>query len=385
MTSQLIFTLLSVMSVALIGRARYQTKSIQELEDVGTPHIGEPPQWPRLSIIVPARDEEETVSAAMHTLLQLDYPNYEIIAVNDRSSDRTGELLDELASTSERLRVIHLTTLPTGWLGKLHALDQGTRVASGELLLFADADIHFEPRLLKSTVSQLEGESLDYLTLIPRIIGESSALKGMIFLFATLFCLKFNAREVNQDDTDAYVGIGVFQLVRAHLFEQTEGWEWLRLEIADDTGLAYLCHRHHARARLYSAIRGVSVRWYASVPEMVRGLEKNLFPVTCRFSLGRAVALSLMMLLLSSSPLILIFLGSWKLGGIFLVTLLGVLCTQDFEGVTWWERGLAYPMWFVLTWALIRSAWKTWRQGGIYWRDTFYSIEELRANQRVKL
>src|ERR1700693_4382257 len=110
----------------------------------------EPPAvWPKVSIIVPARDEAEKIEAAMRSKLAIDYPDFELLAVDDRSQDQTGAILDRLAAEDPRLCVIHLTSLPEDWLGKSHAMQVAASHAQGEFVLFTDADVFFSPDLLR--------------------------------------------------------------------------------------------------------------------------------------------------------------------------------------------------------------------------------------------
>ena len=128
-----------------------------------------PSQWPTVSVLVPAKNEEDTLFSAMQSLLQVDYPALEIILINDRSTDRTGEIIDRLAQLDARVRQIHIDHLPDGWLGKVHALDQGIDVSSGEWLLFTDADIHFAPQTLKRALSYCIQYRKGFLALFPDI------------------------------------------------------------------------------------------------------------------------------------------------------------------------------------------------------------------------
>ena len=112
-----------------------------------------PAKWPRASLVFTARDEGTTLGAAVPTMLALDYPDLELIAINDRSEDDTGAILDKFAATDPRLKVIHVTELPAGWLGKTHGLQLGGEAATGEWILFTDADIHFQPEALQRAVA----------------------------------------------------------------------------------------------------------------------------------------------------------------------------------------------------------------------------------------
>ena len=112
--------------------------------------------WPKVSVVVPACNEADTLERAMSSLLACDYPNLEIVLVNDRSTDQTGHIMDGLSERDQRIHVVHLDHLPAGWLGKLNAMHQGTQRVQGQLLLFTDADVHFEPSSIRRAVSELE-------------------------------------------------------------------------------------------------------------------------------------------------------------------------------------------------------------------------------------
>jgi cellulose synthase/poly-beta-1,6-N-acetylglucosamine synthase-like glycosyltransferase len=118
--------------------------------------------WPKLSLLVACRDEAANVRAALSSVLAQDYPALEVVAVDDRSGDATGAILDELAAQHPMLRVVHVTSLPEGWLGKTHALARASEAATGELLLFTDADVVFAPGALRRAASLRRGRRLQF-------------------------------------------------------------------------------------------------------------------------------------------------------------------------------------------------------------------------------
>src|SRR5713226_4172183 len=126
-------------------------------------------ECPRISILFGARDEEEKLPAALATLMEIDYPNLEVIAVNDRSRDTTPRILDEFAAGHSRLRVVHITELPSGWLGKPYALQKAYEASTGDLLLFTDADVRFKPDVLRRAITLAKQRNLDHLTLFGEI------------------------------------------------------------------------------------------------------------------------------------------------------------------------------------------------------------------------
>ena len=121
---------------------------------------------PRISILFAARDEEEKLAAALATLMEIDYPGLEVIAVDDRSKDATGAILDEFAAAHPRLRVVHISQLPSGWLGKPHALQNAYEASTGDWLLFTDADVRFKPDILRRSIALAKARNLDHLTLM---------------------------------------------------------------------------------------------------------------------------------------------------------------------------------------------------------------------------
>ncbi|MCE7874966.1 glycosyltransferase, partial [bacterium CPR1] len=174
--------LLACLWWGLWWRMRLAVKRVACLRDF-PPH----PDPPGLSIVVAASNEEHTVQAAMSSLLALDYPDLQVIVVNDRSTDRTGDLLERLAARDGRLTVHHVRTLPPGWLGKTHALQQGAGLARHELILFTDADVHFSPDSLRRAVAALQAMDLDHLVVTPWIEARGLIEQVFVSYFNVMF------------------------------------------------------------------------------------------------------------------------------------------------------------------------------------------------------
>ena len=370
-----------ILNILVYLRASHHSALIPELSQVAAPH---PQSWPRLSLIIPACNEEDTIEDALYKVLAIDYPDLQVIVVNDRSTDQTGAIIERVARSYTELQVVHIDTLPPGWLGKLNALHVGTERADGDYLIYADADVHFHAQFFKSVVAYAKHHELDYLSAIPFFRGESWILRSMIFAFSLLFISTTRLGSVNREDKGAYAGVGVFQMIRTSFFDQTPGWTWLKLEIGDDMAMAQMCHQHGARARFLRATDLLSLTWYPSAKALIKGLEKNSFPVGMRFSVTRTLSVSVMISLMVFSPWLLIASDHVALGMIFLsVFTLFNVCTYA-PGISWWERALSPPLSLLIIASIWQSAWKTLRQKGVYWRGTFYSIEELKEGQRLK-
>jgi glycosyltransferase involved in cell wall biosynthesis len=348
-----------------------------------------PPRWPRLSIVIPACNEADTLEQALTTLRAQTYPELEIILVDDRSTDGTGAIIDRLAAADPRIRAVHITSLPDGWLGKVHALEVGTRAATGELLLYTDADVHFAPGALELAVALVEHERLDHLSLLPDARAEGFFEDTLLAVFGALFLRITRAASVGRAGSDAYAGVGAFNLVRRSAFERTEGFRWLRMEVVDDVGLGLLMQRSGARAAFLIGHGVIALRWYPGVAAMARGFEKNMFGFTARWSYARmalGVAATWLMIpapfvaLFSHEPLL------FALGASCFVTL---ACSAMLLGRRAGRRVgplLLFPLGqLVASLLILRSAIACWRHHGVIWRGTAYPLEALRSGQRVRI
>lgn len=353
---------------------------------------GEPGEWPRISIVVPACNEAEHLQSAVETLLQQDYPQLELILVNDRSTDKTGEIIDQLAADNDCIKPVHITSLPADWLGKVHALHQGAKVASGDWMLFTDADIHFEPDTLRRAIAIVTSSKADHLALLPDVITRGFWLKVTVHTFGLLFLLTTRAASVNRPGSRTPIGIGAFNLVRRGCFDQTAGFGWLALEPGDDMALGMLIRRVGGRTLFAVADRHLSVQWYPSLSAMFRGLEKNLFGPGAHYQWWRA-ALQVLLLwtLLAALPaawLLALVQASHSMLSVVAVTTMVHIFFSVIAG-----RGghgdksaflLAPAGLFLISLMMLRASWLCVRNNGIDWRGTHYPLAALRAGQRVK-
>jgi len=125
----------------------------RKLRSLATIQCEAPDRWPLVSVLVPANNEQDTLFDAMQSLLRVDYPNLEVVIIDDRSTDRTGAVAEQLAAADPRIRILHIDELPAGWLGKVHALHRGIEVCNGEWLLFTDADVELRRGTLRRALT----------------------------------------------------------------------------------------------------------------------------------------------------------------------------------------------------------------------------------------
>jgi glycosyltransferase involved in cell wall biosynthesis len=336
---------------------------------------------PPISILFAARDEEEKLPAALATLMEIDYPRLEVIAVDDRSQDATGRILDEFAAAHPRLRVVHVTELPPGWLGKPHALQKAYEASSGEWLLFTDADVRFKADLLRRAIAMVKTENLDHLTLLcdVEMIGFWETV--LITFFGLGFHLGTEPGRVSDARSSRYVGVGAFQLLLRTAYEASGTHRRLAMEVVDDMKLGKIVKQAGFRSCCGVAQDFVAVRWHAGVGNLVRGVTKNFF-AGAGYSLGLVVVQLAGLVMMNVLP----FVGvAFEHGWIRLFCAIAVFIAICFQaGVAIVMRvsplyALTHPLGGLLfCYMLLRSTVVTLWQGGIIWRDTFYPLEELR-------
>jgi cellulose synthase/poly-beta-1,6-N-acetylglucosamine synthase-like glycosyltransferase len=359
-------------------------RRLEQLDD-------QPRDWPLVSVIVTALDEEATIEPALRTLLASSYPNLELIAVNDRSRDGTGGVIDRLAKEDSRLQPIHITELPAGWLGKVHAMSRGAESARGEWLLFTDADVHFRDRVIERVIAVVEREQLDHFTLWPNLLGKTVPLRAALIAFTTNLLILLRPHRLGGENSRGFVGVGAFNLVRRTALNQTPGLQWLKMEIVDDTGLAKMMVDQGFRSSWRSAGESLTVEWYPSIPTMIRGLEKNMYGAFSHFRLSVFLTKFVLIAPFILAPYFAVFSFSpwWLVASGLLVfgiwwLLSGLTAAAAGFGIA--EALLAPVVGAAIMFiALARSTWLTLRNRGIRWRGTFYPLKELQAGARLKL
>jgi len=237
-----------------------------------------PERLPPVSILVPARNEEGNIDACLRSLLAQQYPDYEIIALDDNSEDRTGAILAGLAAQYPRLTVVQGRPLPPGWLGKTWACHQLAERARGELLLFTDADTRHHPRALADAVAALQAEQADLLTAFPKqdtgSWAERLMVPAMIWTFFLFMPLRLAYRSPRPELS---VTCGQFMLFRRSAYRAIGGHKVVRHEVAEDMMLGRRIKEHGLRWRVFDGCARVSCHMYRGLREALDGFGKNLF------------------------------------------------------------------------------------------------------------
>jgi glycosyltransferase involved in cell wall biosynthesis len=338
---------------------------------------------PRVSIIVPACNEESDIEATLTRLLSLDYDNYELIAVDDRSTDRTGEIMENIASGAPpgRLEVVHISDLPAGWIGKTHAMWTAGNQANGDWLLFTDADVLFKPEAVRRAVAYAEAARADHLVLFPRMIMKGPGEKMMIAFFQTLFVFGHRPWKVADPKAKDHIGVGAFNLVRRRVYEALGTYKALRFEVLDDMKLGKVVKNGGYAQRNVFGSDLISIRWAKGALGVVDNLTKNLFAIMS-FQWLRALASCFALGFLNLMPFAGVVLAhGWSRLG-YSVALASMF--SIYVGMS--GKSDIPPYYFVLhpvsttlfVYTMLRSTFLTLGRGGVAWRGAFYPLEELR-------
>ena len=352
----------------------------------------QPTAGPLVSIIVPARDEERNIRQCVTSLLEQDYDHYEIIVVDDGSTDKTGQILDELAAThpnGKRLWVLRLRDLPEGWAGKPHAIHCGTQEAGGEWFLFTDADTWHAPNALRSALTQAIEEYTDMFTL-----GSAQELPGfwdkVLMPMAYLgISMQYPPRLVNDPLSKVAVANGQYILIRREVYQQIGGYERpeLRGTLLDDRDLAHVVKENGFRLHFVNGVELVHVRMYQGLHDAWRGWRKNAYLGSrggILFVLLELLGLPQMSIIPFVLPLLAWLTRKSEAKGISkteanVATALELTPLLAYR--VWLNRQLKVPLYYVLTHPLAgavfegilaESTWRVLTKRGVDWRGRQY-------------
>lgn len=363
------------------GYLRWQRPKIAFLNDI--PPLPEAAA-PSLAIIIAVRNEERHLRQALQSVCKLQYPNYRILVVDDRSTDETPRILAHFAGQHPALTLLTIPSLPPGWLGKNHALYQGYLHTTEEWMLFTDADVEFAPGALNKAMAYAGDHGLDHLTVMPLISSRSLGLRSLLATFKIMLELKLRPWAMRDPKSRASIGVGAFNLVRRQAYEKAGTHLPIALRPDDDLKLAELLKKAGCRQDVLYGDGEVSLEWYTSIGEFVQGLMKNTF-ATSGYRLWLALATAGATLLAFALPLpLLLLLGQGPerlMSGLIWLSWLPLYTGRQSQQSRWWYSMLVPAAGFLMAYILLKSTWLTLRQGGIYWRESFYPLSELKKQR----
>ncbi len=336
---------------------------------------------PSVVIIIAVRNEEDKLKEALTSLCKLNYSNYRILVVNDRSTDSTGKILGELQTEYDKFSVINIDKLPEGWLGKNHALHSGYKLSKEEYLLFTDADVVFEKDVLSKAISFSLTNNLDHLTILPEIISSSPILKSVVTTFIIMLTALQRPWAAKIKTSKASMGVGAFNLVKREAYIRAGTHKAIAMRPDDDLRLAAYIKASGGAADVLYGQNELLVEWYKSIRQLINGLMKNTFS-GFDYNVLKVIGgvAGTLLFFVFPLPVILIFGNSWQrmlLAYMFLFQLVLYWKMPGSKG-QWWYACMSIYGGIILAYIMTKSAIITIRNGGIYWRETFYPLTALR-------
>jgi chlorobactene glucosyltransferase len=361
----------------------------QGMLDVVTTPAPPPLNGPRISIIIPARNEQTNIQRCVEAALAQDYPNFEVLVLDDRSTDATPAILAELSKNDSRMVALFGKELPAGWAGKPHALHQAAQSATGEWLCFVDADTFLEPNALSAVLHGAKKTDADLYTLVTMQIVDTFWEKVVQPIVFTAIWAAFSPRWINDPKRHDAVAFGQFMLIKRSVYDALGGYEAIKSEIVEDKALAEQVKWNGYRLVVATGYDQAKTRMYNSFSALWEGWTKNIYlglrdhPNKLFWSiLGTFVAL-LMALFLPLWPLI--GLVWYFNGGGVLALLAFIESLAVWGGIFYFRARAAQPMtishWYALTVPLgtaiftvimLTSAWKVLSGKGVTWKGRTY-------------
>ena len=338
---------------------------------------------PAVTIIIAVRNEEADLRQALQSVCGLNYHNYQVLAVNDRSTDRTPEILQEFAQHYPQVSVLNITTLPPGWLGKNNAMYQGYLNSQAEWILFTDADVVFAPNALQKALQYVAQNNLDNLTILPEIKSRSALLVSVMATFQIILELKLKPWSVRNPKSKAYIGVGAFNLIKRNAYEKAGTHIPIALRPDDDLKLGELVKKAGLHQDVLYGDKQISLEWYTSLGEFRKGLMKNTFSISnYRWLIALGTALATLLAFVLPLPLLLVLGSEPERGMAFIILVFQIMLYLPRKTMAgkWWNALLMPYAGLLITYIILKSAWLTLKQGGIYWREHFYPLSELRKN-----
>jgi cellulose synthase/poly-beta-1,6-N-acetylglucosamine synthase-like glycosyltransferase len=341
---------------------------------------------PRVTVIVPAKDEETTIQQTAKSILASDYDKLDLILVNDRSTDRTLEMMEHMARQDPRIRVVCVEELPSGWTGKTHAMFHGTACASGEILLFTDADAMLEMDVISRSVDFMLCCNLDALGLLPGFL-ERGFIENAVHPHLALGLSSFYPlTDVNDANKKAALASGCFLMLRREAYEAVGGWKNFRDQITEDIALSKAVKQKGLRLKVLRGGNMVRTKPFDGLAELAGfwtrtftgGLEKSILKMM-KLCLNYVTLIVLLGIFIASGAAVAsggadaLQLASFVISGVGTAVVMisyGIVVKKE-HGSAWY--GFSAPLGLFLGgWIAVRSFVTVLTNRGIPWRGTLY-------------
>jgi glycosyltransferase involved in cell wall biosynthesis len=339
---------------------------------------------PSLTVIVPARNETASIAECLQSLIDQDFEALQIIAVDDRSTDHTGALMDSCAAAHPaKLTVLHIAELPDGWLGKTHAMSVAAKQAiddhAPDYLLFTDGDIVFAPTILRRALAYTVKTNTDHLVTMPTTLAKSFGEAMLLSFMQVISNLGVRLWRVADPLARDTIGVGAFNLIRTSAYLQLGGFDAIPMEIVEDMAIAQRIKRAGFRQCAAFAPGAVAVHWAAGILGILNGLTKNIFAVF-RFRPWLLLAAALGLALFCIAPICFLVAAATRIPA--LVTFASVaglyVLNNRTNPISPWYAVLFPISAALIVYSMLRSMIVTLAHGGVTWRGTFYPLADLR-------
>ena len=349
-----------------------------------------PSNAPLISVCIPARNEERNIQTCVEAILAQDYPNFEVIVLDDRSTDGTLEILRQLAAREGRLKVIHGTNLPNGWAGKPHALFQASTAAKGEWFCFVDADTFLSPNTLSACFAKASETQADMFTIMTFQILGSFWERVVMPIVMTALSVGFSPRKVNDPKSKDAIANGQFILIRRAVYEAIGGHERVRDQIVEDKAISEQVKWNGFRLVVADGSSFARTRMYTSLAEMWEGWTKNIYlglsdrPALVLLGVFGAFLAMVAALILPLWPLLGVIWylrgGSWLALTVIFQSL--ILWSMVILARTRVSIGMGISPWYALTLPLgaavfaammFTSTWRVLSGRGVTWKGRVYT------------
>ncbi|MEW6554864.1 MAG: glycosyltransferase family 2 protein [Actinomycetota bacterium] len=359
-------------------------KTVPLLEELPEPQRDE---WPRVSVIVPLRDGADDASGPLNERLKEEYPGLEFILVDDRSTDGTASLIDELAASDARVRAVHIDDLPGGWLGKVYAMQRGVEASGGEWLGFSDADAEVSSGAIPRAISHCESRGLDYLAVIPGLHRGRSLVDSVSQVLLRVMLISERAWAAEKEGSSAAVGSPSLALVRRSILEEAGGLAELRMEPSEDVALAQMIKGAGGRCGVVNGRGYVGAAFPPRLREMAVDMERGVFATLGGFSLPRIFWLTLLFFAVEFGPYLFFFPLGIPYGELIGTVAVSLGMAVSILVCRWTRLPLMAALYFpidlfVVVYILLRAGIVGTARGGLWWQGDFYPTEMLRMGRR---
>ncbi len=355
---------------------------LKKLVNLRSQPLPDPASLPSVSIILSALNEEKEIENALISLLNINYPALEVIAVDDRSTDNTFAKMQKLKERYPQLQTLQIKTLPEKWFGKNHALHVAAQQARGDWLLFTDADVDMKPDLLSKAMGYISDKRIDHLTIYE--YHPSTTFWRNVFLFGVYltYTLFYRPWRIRHAWSKKACGHGIFNLVNKKVYHSCGGHQTIAMECLDDMKLGELIKTNGFKQDTVDGRDYLQREWYGTLPDAIEGMRKNTAAFG-DYKLGPVVLGVTFFFIFYTWPAISLFFCSGAIFWINLLNVLLLLCialsvAKHFR-VNFWYAFIFPVSILLLDYFMWDSFRKVYKDKGVFWRGTLYPIEEIRS------